>query len=292
MFTIEPKGPFSWAQSLSVMQHWEPMRRSGAQVTFNLDGDFTPVSVRLREAGGVIHGEVRGTRNIEAAARQVARMFSLDHDATDYPAIGERDSALGRLMKALPGLRPVCFPSPYEAAVWAILSQRISMQQAARVEERLLCEYGREIDGARCLPPPDELKRVKLPLPAEKLARLHALAGHTELLDADKLRALGDEAGPAALTRIRGIGSFWSQGIYLRACGIRDVWPDEPRAQAAARKIGGNPDHWRPWRMWACFLLRVADGRGLIQARSRAARSATNKSARKETAALPDISQP
>jgi len=292
MFTIQAKGPFSWAQSLSVMQHWGPMRRSGAQMTFNLDGDFTPVSVRLREADGALHGEVRGTRDIGAVARQVARMFSLDHDATGYPAIGERDPALGRLMKALLGLLPVCFPSPYAAAVWAILSQRISMQQAARVEERLLLEYGMEIDGGRCLPPPDELKRVKLPLPSEKLARLHALADHAGLLDAYKLRALGDEAGPAALTRIRGIGRFWSQGIYLRACGIRDVWPDEPRAQAAARKIGGNPDHWRPWRMWACFLLRVADGRGLIQARRRTATSATKRSARNETAALPDISQP
>jgi DNA-3-methyladenine glycosylase II len=293
MFTLHAKGPFSWAQSLSVLARWQPMSRfaGGATLAFNLDGDFAPVVVRLWEWQRGLRGEVRGTHRVDAAARQVARIFSLDHDAGEYPTVGERSPALGRLMGLLWGLRPVCFPSPYEAAVWAILSQRVSMDQAARLKDRLLGEHGVEIDGVRCLPPPDRLARVG-GLPAEKLTRLRALAEHADLLDADRLRALGDEAGPAALTKIRGIGRFWSQGIYLRACGIRDVWPDEPRAQAAARKLGGNPDDWRPFRMWACFLLRVADGRGLIQARNRTARRAISTSAAKDTAALPDISQP
>jgi hypothetical protein len=65
---------------------------------------------------------------------------------------------------------------------------------------------------------------------------------------------------------IRGIGTFWSHGIYLRACGIRDAWPpsSDPRARRLLQKVQGNPDHWRPFRMWICFLLRVAEGRGLI----------------------------
>src|SRR5579859_3841545 len=130
MFTLRAQGPYSWAQSRSVMEHWEPVRRfaGGAKLAFNLDGDFTPVVVRLDEEGGALRGEVRGTNQIDRAARQVARILSLDHDATSYPQIGERDAAIGRLMRALPGLRPVCFPSPYQAAVWGILSQRISMR--------------------------------------------------------------------------------------------------------------------------------------------------------------------
>jgi DNA-3-methyladenine glycosylase II len=68
-------------------------------------------------------------------------------------------------------------------------------------------------------------------------------------LDAERLRALGPVAGPASVRGIRGIGEFWSSGIYLRGCGIVDVFPDEPL---------------RPYRMWAAFLLRVAAGQGIV----------------------------
>jgi DNA-3-methyladenine glycosylase II len=264
-FQICPSGPFSFAQSLDVMEHWDPVRRFAGQrcelrISFILDRESTPAAVTLRARGDGLEGRVHGTRDVEAASRQVARIFSLDHDARDYPEIGRRDPAIGRLMAARPGLRPVCFPSPYEAAVWAVLSQRISMAQAARLEDRLIAEHGVVVDGVPCFPPPDRLKRVKSGLPAEKIIRLHAVAEAAEagILDAEKLRALGDSDGPALLRTIRGIGEFWSQGVYLRACGIRDVWPNEPRARAAAARVSGDPDHWRPFRMWICFLLRVS----------------------------------
>ena len=135
-----------------------------------------------------------------------------------------------------------------------------------RLEDRLIAEHGVVVGGIPCFPPPDRLKRMRRGLPAEKITRLHAVAQAAEdgKLDAEKLRALGDVDGPATLRTIRGIGEFWSQGVYLRSCGIRDVWPDEPRARAAAARVGGNPDRWRPFRMWICFLLRVAGARGLI----------------------------
>jgi 3-methyladenine DNA glycosylase/8-oxoguanine DNA glycosylase len=78
------------------------------------------------------------------------------------------------------------------------------------------------------------------------------------------------------LLELRGIGPFWSQGIYLRGCGIVDAFPDEPLAIAALghlHGLGDRPpraeldrltDFYRPFRMWTCFLLRVAAGRGLI----------------------------
>jgi 3-methyladenine DNA glycosylase/8-oxoguanine DNA glycosylase len=100
-----------------------------------------------------------------------------------------------------------------------------------------------------------------------------ALAG---LLDAERLRALGPEAAPASLRGIRGIGEFWSRAIYLRGCGIVDAFPDEPLSVAALGHLHGQGDRpapdvlralaepLRPYRMWACFVLRVAAGRGLV----------------------------
>ena len=115
-------------------------------------------------------------------------------------------------------------------------------------------------------------------LSAEKTDRLRgvARAALDGLLDPDRLRALGDEAGPASVLQIPGIGPFWSQGIYLRGCGIRDVFPEEPLSIAALghlHGLGDRPDAatvaeltdlYRPYRMWVSFLLRVAANRGLV----------------------------
>ena len=288
---ITPLGPFSWAAANDVGRNFGPVRHNwqeagAVRMTFLLDGGFAPVGVDLRFADGALRGEVAGTSDLGAVERQVARIFSLDVDATDYPEVGRREPKVGRLMEALPGLRPVCFTSPYETAAWAVMSQRISMAQTATIKARLIAEHGDplELGGVevRCFPSPERLLQVEaVPgLAAEKVERLHgvaraALAG---LLDCDRLRALGDEDGPASLRVIPGIGPFWSSGIYLRGCGIQDVFPDEPVAIAALGQLHGVGDQpggeevrrltdvYSPFRMWVCFLLRVAAGRaGLIE---------------------------
>jgi DNA-3-methyladenine glycosylase II len=287
---IEPRGPFSWEAALEVLGNFPPTShhaRNGASalpLTFPLDGTFTPVATALRFESGRLRGEVAGTDDLEAVARQVGRIFSLDHDGSRYPEVGQRDPAIGRLMAALPGLRPVCFTSPYETAAWAVISQRISMRQAAAVKDRLIAEHGEpfHVDGGevRCFPVPEALLRLDtVPgLSKEKVGRLRgvAKAALEGLLDAERLRGLGHEAGPASLLAIPGIGPFWSQGIYLRGCGIADVFPAEPLSIAALghlHGLGDRPDAatverltepYQPFRMWVGFLLRVSVGRGLI----------------------------
>jgi DNA-3-methyladenine glycosylase II len=287
---ITPVGPFSWDAALTMAANWRPVARHGrpdpavTRLAFPLDGDFTPVAVALRFEAGALRGEVAGSDRLDAVARQVARVFSLDHDGTGFPELGRRDPAFGRVLDALPGLRPVCFTSPYETAAWAILSGGTSMARAAQVQERLLAEHGQRLSvaGAEVVafPTPERLLAVRsVPgIGDEKVARLHgvARAALDGLLDAERLRALGDEAGPASVLGIRGIGPFWSQGVYLRGCGIVDAFADEPLSVAALghlHGLGDRPDpaalraltdRLRPYRMWACFLLRVAAGRGLI----------------------------
>jgi DNA-3-methyladenine glycosylase II len=76
---------------------------------------------------------------------------------------------------------------------------------------------------------------------------------------------------------IPGIGPFWSSGIYLRASGIADEFPEfEPltiAALGAIHGLGDRPDPdtvrrltdaYRPYRMWVSFLLRVAAARGIV----------------------------
>ncbi len=292
---ITPHGPFSWETANEVLGTFPPTRhhyRGTSEVVrmaFPLDGDFTPVAAALWEEGGVIRGEVAGTDRFDSVARQVARIYSLDHDGSGYPEVGERDPRVGRLMDALPGLRPVCFTSPYETAAWAIISQRIRKDQAAVIKERLIAEHGHPLaiagEVVNSFPVPEKLLEVESisGLPGWKVDRLHgvaraALAG---LLDVDRLRELG-EAAPASVLSIPGIGPFWSQGIWLRGCGVVDVFPEEPISTAALgllHGLGEQPaaadvekltEAFRPYRMWVCFLLRVAAGRrGLIPGVSR-----------------------
>jgi DNA-3-methyladenine glycosylase II len=286
---IRPRGPFSWAAANDVGGNFGPIRHNwqeaGAVMTFLLDGSFAPVGVDLRFEDGALQGAVAGTDDLAAVERQVARVFSLEVDATDYPEVGRREPKVGRLMEALPGLRPVCFTSPYETAAWAVISQRISMKQAAAIKARLIAEHGHPLTlgrvEVRCFPSPERLLQVEAVqgLAAEKVERLHgvaraALAG---LLDCDRLRVLGDEAGPESVRVIPGIGPFWASGIYLRGCGIQDVFPGEPVAIAALGRLRGAGDDptpeqvraltevYAPFRMWVCFLLRVAVNRGLIE---------------------------
>jgi 3-methyladenine DNA glycosylase/8-oxoguanine DNA glycosylase len=56
--------------------------------------------------------------------------------------VGRRDPVIGRLQEAAPGLRPMLFYSPYEAAAWAILSARRPQRQMAEVRQRLSEDTG------------------------------------------------------------------------------------------------------------------------------------------------------
>jgi len=302
---ITPRGPFSSQLAGEVGRNFGPVghnwQEPGAvRMTFLLDGGFDPVAVDLHFEDGMLRGEVAGSRDLKAVTEQVARVFSLDADGTDYPLVAERDPKIGRLMEALPGLRPVCFTSPYECAAWAVTSQRISMRQAAAVKAGLISEHGHRLTvgghEVGCFPAPDRLLQVEsVPgLPAEKVERLHgvARAALSGLLDCGRLRALGDEAGPESLRVIPGIGPFWASGIYLRGCGIQDVFADEPISIAALGHLHGLGDRptaaqvaelteaYRPYRMWVGFLLRVAVGRGLlpgVAGREMALRRATGR---------------
>jgi DNA-3-methyladenine glycosylase II len=277
----------SFASGLPGLRHQAARTEDGFALSFLADKTFTPVAVQLELREGEVGGEIveSGHRDPSASAvpRQVARILSLDHDATTYPAVGKRDPAAGRLMEALPGLRPVNFSSPYECAVWAVLSQRINTAQAASIKKRLIESHGTnfDVDGAEigCLPRPEKMLAIESfpSIPEVKMERLRgvaraALAG---LLDADHLISLGDRAEDA-VRAIPGIGPFWSQAIYMRTCSVTDVWPVEPLSNAALgalHGLGDEPsvediarvtDAYKPWRTWVAVLLRFAAGRGYI----------------------------
>jgi DNA-3-methyladenine glycosylase II len=292
-FTIVPRGPFSLAESIGF---GFGQRDAGGddvmRLAFCLDGYQYQVGVEVRQDGAGVHGTVHGPggTDVAATARQVARVLSLDYDATGFLAAGRRDPVLGSVQEAAPGLRPPLFYSPYEAAAWAVLSVRRPPKQMMAVRDRLGRAHGAVFGLAgqqlAALPTPAQLLGVgSFPgIPADRLARLHGVARAAQegLLDAGHLLALGPEEAMVRVREIPGIGPFYSALIVIRGTGFADVLPaGEPKlltlveqlyhlaGPVSAVELSGLAEPWKPFRTWASVLIRAAAGRVLAAANPR-----------------------
>jgi 3-methyladenine DNA glycosylase/8-oxoguanine DNA glycosylase len=284
LFTLEPRGPFSLHSAISFLQGFAPaMHGRGGEVghlhlAFVPDGERRAAGACVRTRNGALVVEVSGAGPAGAAARQVERILSLDVDATGFPEVGERDPAIGRLQARYPGLRPVSFPSPFEAGAWFVISQRIRAEQGVALKARLSEELGERVaicgEERIAFPAPGVVAELEgvAGMPERKLATLRALAQAAVegALDGERLRALGGDAAVEELQRLPGIGPFTAQGIVVRGAGEPDYLATaEPRmARAAALAYGVEAplstdeltrrgEAWRPYRSWVGVLLRL-----------------------------------
>jgi DNA-3-methyladenine glycosylase II len=285
-FSIRPLGPFS-LQELATFgfgqrseQKWDGVMR----LAFCLDDYSGHVGVEVRQGDGGVHCRYEGSTPPEPVRSQVARVLSLDHDATTYTMVGDRDPVIARLQAAAPGLRPPLFYSPYEAAAWVVLSARRPALQMAKVRQRLSEAHGASFvlagEPLAALPSPQQMLAVsEFPeIPAVKMERLHgvARAALEGRLDPAQIRSGDPDEAMAKLREIKGIGPFYSGLILIRASGVTDVLPpDEPRARELARQLysldsaptidefATIAEPWKPWRTWSVVLMRAAGPRVL-----------------------------
>src|ERR1700722_9406906 len=227
-------------------------------MAFPAEGTWQTVGVRVREHPDGVEYEVLSPAapdgELLAALRaQVARILSLDVDGSGFPAVGERCPVIAGLQRRYPGLRPVAFWSPYEAAAWAVIGQRIRIRQAAGIKAALARQLGEPVSFGG---------HVVHAFPAPQ--RLAASA------DASRLRAMPPEQALAELRQLPGIGDFSAELILLRGAAAPDELPGhEPRLRRAVALAYGLPeppsaselerisDNWRPYRTWVTLLLRT-----------------------------------
>ena len=282
-FEIEPVGPYSLEASVRFLEGFTPAAYEGSEaghlhLAFVADGGEEVAGVCVRSGGEKVVGEVFGGADPEVVKEQVSRILSLDVDGRGFPEVGERDEVVGRLQERYPGLRPVCFYSPYEAAAWAIIGNRIRIPQAAKVKARMAEELGEavEVHGEpeHAFPAPERLTRLEdFPgLSERKVGYLRSLgqAAMDGKLDAKWLRSLPAGDALAELEELPGIGPFSSGLILLRGAGAPDeLLAKEPRlrkAVAIAYGLDESPDDaeleriaeaWRPYRTWVSLYLRT-----------------------------------
>ncbi|WP_051173648.1 DNA-3-methyladenine glycosylase family protein [Amycolatopsis orientalis] len=282
---IPVRGPFDLEKSIRFLTDFRPACRADAaaepgtlRLAFPAEAGWEHVGAAVRQRSpGSIEVEVFAEEALAVeVGAQVRRILSVDIDGVGFAKIGAADPVVRRLQQTFPGLRPVLFHSPYEAACWAILSHRTRMSNAAVVKRRLAEELGKPVDvGGRILrsfPAPDVLAGVEAGpgLTESKAERLRAVANAAKdgLLDATYLRAMPVQEALRRLQRLPGIGPFSAQLILIRGAGHPDVFPgDEPRVQEAMRTAYGLPRAeteeleevamaWRPFRSWVAFALR------------------------------------
>jgi DNA-3-methyladenine glycosylase II len=287
-FVLPARGPFSLAASARFLEGFGPAAFDGAagrplELAFPVDGVWQTVGVRVREHGDGVEGEIvspapAGAELLGAVRDQVARILSLDVDGAGFPAVGERDPVVGGLQRRYPGLRPVLFWSPYEAAAWAIICARIRIRQAAGIKARMARELGEAVAfGGRTLsafPAPQRLASLDgfpgLAGRKPEWLRSLAVAALDGRLDAARLRALPAPEALAELKELPGIGDFSAELVLLRGAGVPDEIPRHEsrlaRSVALAYDLPGPPAagelarisaNWAPYRTWTTLLLRT-----------------------------------
>lgn len=287
------RGPFSLAAAVDFVTGFGgamtarsapgPDALARLRLAFPVERDWRTAGAVVRQEGDVLVVTAYGPVDPAVVAAQVARILSVDVDGRGFAGVGARDPVIGGLQERFAGLRPVCFWSPYEAAAWGLIGQRISMVQAARVKGRMAAELGEGVvlDGepVPAFPGPARLAELTgFPgLSDRKVEWLRALGAQAAegTLDAVRLRALPRDEALRQLRELPGVGPFVAELILLRGAGDPDATPAAERrllaavataygVEAAPEALARVAEAWRPYRTWACVLLRAGAERGAV----------------------------
>lgn len=265
---VEVRGPWSLAVSRRFWEGFSPNPLQGQQgdglsAVFLCDFDWRTAGVRVDQIEGGARLRVSGDGDLDAAAAQVLRVLALDVDGTGWADVAKRDAVIAEVQHALPGFRPCGFYSPYEAAAWTVLSQRVRMTQAAVVKQRITEEFGE----AGAFPAPAALRGRDLGLPGRKNEYLDAVceAALDGLLDGAALRRMDADNAIEHVEQIKGLGPFAAGLVVVRGANHPDALPHrEPRLESEVERRYGSGVRlvevaaaWRPYRTWAAVGLRA-----------------------------------
>jgi DNA-3-methyladenine glycosylase II len=260
-------GPWSLATSREFWEGFRPAPLAGQPVEaelraeFLVEEDWSRATATIRQDGATAHVTVTGDGDLAAAAEQTARFLAIDVDGRGWPAVGERDPVIGEIQRQLPGLRPCGFYSPYEAAAWAVLTQRVRMTQAAATRADLVRRHGG-------FPAPALLRTLDLDLFGRQTEYLHAVAEAAldGVLDGGELRKLDAAEAIGRVRQVKGLGAFAAELVVIRGANHPDAVPQhEPRLmREITRRYGSDvtlaelSEVWRPYRGWASVHLRAS----------------------------------
>lgn len=286
---VASRAPFSFDLALAYLH-----RRAGELVDRAEQGryrrllliDERPLLVQAQNAGttsapALAVSLLNGDRAyLPVVADRVRLSFGLDDDLVAFRTAVAGDPTLCAIIDRNYGLRLVRTQSPFEALVWAIIGQQITLTFAFRLKSMLVMSYGESLqhdaDTYWAFPTPERLAEVAPEtLAASGLGRRKAatIANVAQRvadgrLDLAELRAWPREQAAATLTALHGIGPWTAAYTLLRGLGDAGVCPTSDvglRAAVGRYYDGGGlasmtrmqalSERWGEWRGYAAFYL-------------------------------------
>lgn len=286
-----PLPPFDFAQTLAFLGGFPPLRGeqmivdraltkaimvAGRAIGFAVRAIGTVEEPRLTYT---LHArEPLDAATIAAAEDRLAFFLGLVDDLRPFYAIGRADPAFAPIIDQLYGYHQIKFPTPFENACWAILTQRTPLVVAARQKAALITHYGETLpiggidhaafpDAARIVAAgPEEL--VALVGAARRADYLFAAAEAFAAVDEQWLRSAPWEEVERWLRGIKGIGAWSAIFILIRGLGRMAALPHsekrhnaivsrlyfdgQPATDEAIARIAAPYGEWRGY--WAHYL--------------------------------------
>ncbi len=191
--------------------------------------------------------------------------------------LAEADPVLGKVMADVgPCHWPDYVMEPFDALVWSILGQQISVQAAASITNKLGTRAGRPFDAAALADLPEvQFREAGLSRNKTRTVRELSTAILDGAVDMDTLADKPDAEVSAMLCALRGIGPWTAEMFLIFGLGRPDVFSGGDlglrKAIAIAWQLDTVPDSrecterarsWAPYRTVAAwYLWRLVDPR-------------------------------
>ncbi|MCU0432723.1 MAG: helix-turn-helix domain-containing protein [Bacteroidia bacterium] len=192
------------------------------------------------------------------------RMFDTDCDPSSVQHILSKNKHLAAIMAENEGIRIPGSWSVFEAGVFAILGQLVSMKQARNLVKQLITACGKGVyfnnEAHYLFPTPEQVIHHSLDEVKTTRIRKNTLRNFAQfILDNPEqdLRLLPDNELHARLISIKGIGKWTADVIMMRAFNITTVMPSTDLIIKRALELHPeiDPKKLQPWSSYAAFLL-------------------------------------
>ncbi|HEX4454969.1 MAG TPA: hypothetical protein VH143_29110 [Kofleriaceae bacterium] len=274
--TITP--PFDLALSIEFLRGFSPMAGEQQLARGSIVKSWLhrgqPIEATLSASGWGVDYALASPRPIgDAAERAIVetatQFLSADEDLAPFYALAEGDAAFAPVARRLHGLHHVRFGTPFEAACWSVINQRLGRAQARAMKAALVRRFGAPNSDA--FPEPaaiagaDERELFALLGHQRKARAVAAVTAAFASIDPSWLRTapLGDVE--RWLRAIWGIGDFAAAFVLFRGLGRAIALPWGPKFVTAAQATYGarcdraalerRAGAWGPWLgHWSLYL--------------------------------------
>ena len=259
---LYPEEPFDFSKSLNFIDMFLPSENEylieDLSLTKAIHLDGQTVAFKLRSVGTVekpvlnyeFYGYKLDNKLQTDLVDRINFFLSLDDDLKPFYQYAVHDESFNKVLDESYGLHQVKFLTPFEAAGWAVLSQRIPMKVANKMKENLTKSVGNKInlDGQDywAFPSPDQILDLDIDYiisiikNKRKSAYLINVAEAFGSVDEQFLRNGPLDEVKSWLLDIKGIGEWSAHLELIRGLGRMEDSLDDRMLGRCVQKIYGS----------------------------------------------------